>query len=701
MRKLLIFCFVSASVFGQRIGLINQDTTTLPKQKMAALAEQDGSLRLILPTGVTKRIPSFGDLTGQNIQQSPSYRFVNDTEKSRWNANKIAQNVSELKALAGVAGDKAELLGYYSQGDGGGQQLYWNATSTKNDNGGTVFQVSGVSIGRWESINNSFVNIKQFGAKVDGITNDSISIQKALDCPYSCFFPDGIVLTSGNTITTSSKKIYSSANAIIKLKNNSYRCILNVVNVENVTISDIQFDGNADGNILDNGLYTISGINNGITQETATLLFDNCNNVKALNVKVLDSFCSPIVLKNCRNSSIEKCYSLNHRREGFGIAGGEKNKIINCLSECNGSILSWSCIFTKGLNYNYPKPFHQIIGNEAINSQTAFLTINTNYTEVINNTIRKTASISTVSGPGIRLGHQDTGADSTLRAHYCTIKNNKIYDIQSNLPYLGEPGGRAISLDNASNSLVESNEIHNCRNGIGVSVVSQKNIIIQKNTLYNISNIGIEAYNSDNVTVVSNIIDAVSKGIRISAQGTTIDNNTITNNSNTGIELYYSAPIGISNTRIINNYVNNSTGSKYVIASRASMYVQNNIGLDGLDPNYVVYADAAPTTGYWAKGNTVYNSKPNSTSSVGWICTASGTPGTWHVFGNINNYTPKNLVNTTVDTGENLQVTGNAIIKTGTIEISDLTKGIILKSPNGTRWLIKVNNSGVLTTTAQ
>jgi hypothetical protein len=34
------------------------------------------------------------------------------------------------------------------------------------------------------------------------------------------------------------------------------------------------------------------------------------------------------------------------------------------------------------------------------------------------------------------------------------------------------------------------------------------------------------------------------------------------------------------------------------------------------------------------------------------------------------------------------------------IEISDSTKGLILKSPNGSRWRINVGNDGALTTTA-
>ena len=47
-------------------------------------------------------------------------------------------------------------------------------------------------------------------------------------------------------------------------------------------------------------------------------------------------------------------------------------------------------------------------------------------------------------------------------------------------------------------------------------------------------------------------------------------------------------------------------------------------------------ATAAPTTGTWTQGDMVWNSNPveaGSASSkyvtLGWICTVSGTPGTW------------------------------------------------------------------------
>ena len=42
---------------------------------------------------------------------------------------------------------------------------------------------------------------------------------------------------------------------------------------------------------------------------------------------------------------------------------------------------------------------------------------------------------------------------------------------------------------------------------------------------------------------------------------------------------------------------------------------------------------AAPTAGEWAIGDIVWNSAPASASYIGWVCTVSGTPGTWKGFG--------------------------------------------------------------------
>jgi len=48
------------------------------------------------------------------------------------------------------------------------------------------------------------------------------------------------------------------------------------------------------------------------------------------------------------------------------------------------------------------------------------------------------------------------------------------------------------------------------------------------------------------------------------------------------------------------------------------------------------YSNAAPVAGTkWAKGCIFYNNAPAAAGTIGWVCTLSGTPGTWKTFGDI------------------------------------------------------------------
>lgn len=48
-----------------------------------------------------------------------------------------------------------------------------------------------------------------------------------------------------------------------------------------------------------------------------------------------------------------------------------------------------------------------------------------------------------------------------------------------------------------------------------------------------------------------------------------------------------------------------------------------------------VFGSTAPTTSYWKKGDVVINTSPSAGGTIGWICTTEGVPGTWKSFGAI------------------------------------------------------------------
>jgi hypothetical protein len=110
----------------------------------------------------------------------------------------VIPTVSVLRNTAGSGSNVSAILqGYYAPGDGGGQTLVWNPTSTATDNSGTIFQPTGVSTGRWESLNSSVWHTKQFGVVANGATDDTVAIQNALDSlprGQALFFDPGVSL---------------------------------------------------------------------------------------------------------------------------------------------------------------------------------------------------------------------------------------------------------------------------------------------------------------------------------------------------------------------------------------------------------------------------------------------------------------------------------------------------------------------------
>lgn len=85
----------------------------------------------------------------------------------------------------------------------------------------------------------------------------------------------------------------------------------------------------------------------------------------------------------------------------------------------------------------------------------------------------------------------------------------------------------------------------------------------------------------------------------------------------------------------INLYISGVAGSALNVSNIA---VQTELGptmqtLDTPNVEFDFMKIAAPTTGTWMVGDKIYNSTPTAAGYIGWVCVTAGTPGTWKGFG--------------------------------------------------------------------
>lgn len=159
-----------------------------------------------------------GWVVTDGVPEKPSFRIFN-----HWMNNvykwiyylfylvKPVSSIAELRAISFTPsdGDTINVTGYYSAGDGGGQPLYWDATSTEADNGITIFKVSSVATGRFKSVNTDSITIKMGGAIGDGLTSAVAAITNFLTIFDTVKMTEGVYLIDSDyTLPTGKKMVF-------------------------------------------------------------------------------------------------------------------------------------------------------------------------------------------------------------------------------------------------------------------------------------------------------------------------------------------------------------------------------------------------------------------------------------------------------------------------------------------------------------
>lgn len=179
----------------------------------------------------------------------------------------IVSTIADLRLTNG--GDTVLVKGYYADGDGGGGDFYWDSTSTETDNGGTIIKATAITTGRWKRLFSGEINVRWFGATGDNSTDDTTTIQSAIDASSSqvLFFPTGNYVTTAALNSTDQKiTIKMPQGALIKSSVAAGTFAFDIINNE---YSDIELRIESDGNGInvkqDSGTGAGNSYNNKIT----------------------------------------------------------------------------------------------------------------------------------------------------------------------------------------------------------------------------------------------------------------------------------------------------------------------------------------------------------------------------------------------------------------------------------------------------
>lgn len=481
-----------------------------------------------------------------------------------------------------------------------------------------------------------FVTPEMFGARGDGSNDDTIAVQACFDsgCKnvllYNSYkITDPIVVSSNTTI-------FGTKNSKIIIRSAEKRSAFDCSNANNIIFDGLNIEGNSqyDG-LTDSRDYIECGIFAGGVCDN--LVIKNCHIIKCGQAGIFLKEVSNVLIKDTYISYLENSsgsFSANSNYNfGIRMYTSAENVTINNVEvyDCAiGFYLPHGGSDIKILNCYV----HNISGQHGFYCATANFTmrntkINNVHTNAINIQYDASSEISDMTvitdnyihdcGMGVAINNI---VDETTVFSNITIRNNFIEKVDYGV-YFGS----------CTNIYIEGNTIKNV-NRMGVFVVSDKttsNCWIADNMIIDPGQSQVSGYQYGiQVKYISNV--NIERNIIISTDGKMVS----------GVHMTATAT-GVS---LIGNTIKGSTATNVKIDNpTASLIACNDNNLEtpitatisytfGMASNQYSGA-SAPSTGYHARGEIMFNTQPSSAGNVGWICVSTGTPGTWKEFGTI------------------------------------------------------------------
>lgn len=494
-------------------------------------------------------------------------------------------------------------------------------------------------------LNTVAVNVKTYGALGNGVADDTLAIQSAIDAVNISgggvvFFPQGTYLSTGTINLKSNTNLKGVGLAsIIKLGGNISDTLTNGrfitgLSIANVEFSDMQIDGNKSNNTT---LYD-------------ALNFTTSTNIKIKNVNLNNVFGSAISLVGgCQYISIQE--TTIHDISGLAGNPGEGlysiGSIDLTIKDVTGYNIADHLIYLDGSTGESARiNLDNVIGYNCGSvdlSGAATFNVFRNCSKVFFNNCHSFSSHS-----GFRIFGISPYVSKDVRLVNCTAYDSK-----------GSSGAHGFSVVGVDSEIEMDIIMDNCYayksgSGSGSPVGVSYGFTFQNVKSIYLSNICSVLSNDNGVRMLNckkvvwnsgNIKNNGIRGVSPSFQGVILGDGTLEN----ACQDFYISEVSTSddlatrkqtygfyirgnctNIEIVGGKHENINGAWLKDVVMESFHT--DISQTGLIKKAIL-GTGIPTSGYWNKGDIIYNTDPLAGGYIGWVCVTSGAFGSWKGFG--------------------------------------------------------------------
>jgi len=510
-------------------------------------------------------------------------------------------------------------------------------------------------------------NVKAFGAKGDGVTNDTVAIQSAVtNCPV-IFVPDGTFIAKNISIPAD-RVIFGTGtlklpvcpsldfSPIIRMAGNSLK------------VCGLSFDGNRNSQPADGFSDSFNSGSNGRGRSNrcailanavlSGLVVENCSFTNLWGASIATQDVSDIFVSGCTfySNNFEGVYAYSS-----DTTAQEVLSVTNCRFETIGSSdasVNANCILASRYNSVI------VTGCFATTFERNFVKLevcnaaNVSGNDISSNLLTDFNCIQAQSG-----GNDISFLNNNIR----NVKRGVLVSSGS-FKNVNISGNRFVNIS-TSGSVVDAITVEGCEN---LSICD--NIFNEVDRYYAyvagdskfvkiMGNIGVNTTNENNaaffiqcssgqtmrmLSVIGNVLSgkqSSNDGVIAVVGSGTIDALLISQNVIKGASAANNRGIWGQTPVVTGGIVSHNVGGtdcniEFYVSAGSSVEATRNavprvIGLSNSMSRSLPPASAAPTTGTYYTGDVIFHSSPAAGGNIGFVCTSGGTPGTWKTFGAI------------------------------------------------------------------